>query len=260
MIYGLVILFLVGIFLLTFMFLEAKENKISYHSFEFDDFPESFGLLRIFFISDIHRRKINPSIISEAMGKVDYVIIGGDLTEKGVPFSRIDENIRQLTKLGRTFFIWGNNDYEINRDQLISLFKKHDVQMLNNDTVMLQAATGQEIALIGIEDIGQEQDDLGKAMETINRPCFQILLSHNPSVIKKIKNIDSISLILSGHTHGGQIRIFGYGPYKKGGVYTYDHVIQFISNGYGTSLVPLRLGAKPETHIITLKKACSKGE
>ncbi|MGE8204358.1 metallophosphoesterase [Heyndrickxia sp. NPDC080065] len=255
MIYSIIFIFLAGLFLLIFMILEAFQNKVYYHTFEFQDFPNSFKTLKIFFISDIHRRKINPLIINEAMGKVDIVIIGGDLTEEHVPFEQVEYNIIQLGRLGRTFFVWGNNDYEVRSEKLIQLFEKHNVVMLRNDTEILKSTEGEKIAIIGIDDISLEKDDLHLAMQKVDHSCFQILISHNPNIIKKITNIHSISFILSGHTHGGQIRIFGYSPYKRGGIYTYPFVTQLISNGYGTSMFPLRLGAKPETHIIRLKKS-----
>ena len=67
----------------------------------------------MFFISDIHRRIVSESIIEEVSGKVDVVIIGGDLLEKGVPMERVKENIKKLKKLGPILFVWGNNDYEV---------------------------------------------------------------------------------------------------------------------------------------------------
>ena len=64
-----------------------------YHTLEFSNFPKSFGKINLFFISDIHRRMISEKIIEQVQGKVDVVIIGGDLTERGVPFERVKENI-----------------------------------------------------------------------------------------------------------------------------------------------------------------------
>ena len=255
MIYCLIFMMVIiaGVLLVVYMVTEAFQNNVQYHTFEFNNFPKSFKKLRLFFISDIHRRNIHSSIIKQSLGKVDFVIIGGDLAEQGVPLTRIDENLRKLKMLGPIYFIWGNNDYEIDEAKLFRIFKKYDVKMLRNDVDFLQSKAGEKIAIIGIDDISQEQDDLHKAMAKISEPCFQILLSHNPDITQKMFDFDTISFILSGHTHGGQIRILGYTPYKKGGVYKYSDIIQLVSNGYGTSLFPLRLGAKPEAHIITLK-------
>ena len=62
-----------------------------------------------------------------------------------------------------------------------------------------------------------------------------------------------LSLLLSGHTHGGQIHLFGFSPYEKGRLKKENDLTVLISNGYGTTGVPLRLGAKAETHLISIE-------
>ena len=99
--------------LLIYMYKLAFEDRVVYHTLEFPSFSQSFGTIHLFFISDIHRRSISESIIEEVKGKVDVVIIGGDLLEKGVPIDRVKENILKLKTLGPVLFVWGNNDYEI---------------------------------------------------------------------------------------------------------------------------------------------------
>lgn len=65
---------------------------------------------------------------------------------------------------------------------------------------------------------------------------------------------EQISLVLSGHTHGGQIRLFHSEQYLKGGVYAHPNMTLFVSNGYGTTLIPLRFRAPAQTHLITLQR------
>ena len=57
-------------------------------------------------------------IIVQVQGKGRLVIIGGDLAESGVPLQRIKENILKLKKLGPIFFVWGNNDHEVDRSTI----------------------------------------------------------------------------------------------------------------------------------------------
>ncbi|WP_370314234.1 hypothetical protein [Guptibacillus hwajinpoensis] len=61
-------------------------------------------------------------------------------------------------------------------------------------------------------------------------------------------------MILSGHTHGGQIRLFGWGIREKGGIKNINGTTVVISNGYGTTTLPLRLMAPAESHIFILKR------
>ncbi|KHE67158.1 hypothetical protein LD39_18965, partial [Halobacillus sp. BBL2006] len=86
---------------------------------------------------------------------------------------------------------------------------------------------------------------------------YQILCVHDPYVYKQMNTVDQkrFDLVLAGHTHGGQIRFLGVGPYTRGGWFSNDGIPFLISEGYGTSLMPLRLGTKAECHLITIRKS-----
>lgn len=245
----------VGVFLLLYMAFLAFGNNVEENELEFGNFPKSFGTLKIFFISDIHRRRISDSIITAAKGKADIVIIGGDLMEKGVPLERVKLNIEKLKTIGPVYFVWGNNDYEGDYRDLDALLLDLKVKILDNTAVMFESLEGEKVALLGVDDVGLKKDRLDFALMDAESGYFTILASHNPKIVDKIKPEDGISLLLSGHTHGGQIRIFGLGPYKKGGIDKVGKVIRLISNGYGTTGVPLRLGVRSQSHLITLKPA-----
>jgi uncharacterized protein len=243
-----------GLGLLIFMLKEAFSNTVKYEQLLFEDFPENVDALKIFFISDIHRRTINDKIINEAAGKVDIVIIGGDLTEKGVSFERIRKNISKLKSLGPVYFIWGNNDYEVECDRFRRLLISEGTVLLENSSVMLNQDSNHPIALIGVEDLSLHRDNLDTAFDKVPENAFKILLAHNPATIKKMGTDQKVSLMLSGHTHGGQIRLFGFGLYQPGGVEIIKDTVVLVSNGYGTTALPLRLGAPSETHLITIKR------
>jgi uncharacterized protein len=242
-----------GLFLLSFMLKEAFSNSVKYEQLLFDDFPESAEELEIFFISDIHRRTINDKVINAA-GKVDIVIIGGDLTEKGVSFKRIRKNIHKLRSMGPVYFIWGNNDYEVDCERFRTLLLSEGIVLLENLSILLNPEVDCPIALIGVEDLSLHRDNLDQAFDNVPENAFKILLAHNPAVFKKMGNDKKVSLMLSGHTHGGQIRLFGFGPYQPGGTEIIKNTTILVSNGYGTTALPLRLGAPSETHRISIKR------
>lgn len=248
----LIVFFCLGVFLLFFMGKEAFTNRVLSNQLHFPEFPESFGPFTIFFISDIHRRVISDQIIMEAIGKADMVIIGGDLTEGGVPIHRIKKNILKLKKVAPVYFVWGNNDYEIDLQSLNSIFSECGVKILANTAVKFESNAGDLFNLIGIDDLGTNRDRLEEALLDAKKEGFRLLVSHNPGIVKKILPENNIHLILSGHTHGGQIRIFDFGLYEKGGIKKIGKTTLFVSNGYGTTGIPLRLGAKAETHLITI--------
>lgn len=247
----LAVITLLGAGLLIFMYRQANQENISEQTLAFPEFPESFGDIRIFFISDIHRRKIQPDFIKR-IKNIDLVIIGGDLTEKNVPFEQVAENIKQLKKLGLVFFVWGNNDYEVEHHELDSLLLQHGVKILDNKSYLFESESGDKMELLGVDDMVHERDLLQVALEEASADSFKILVCHEPDIVEKFTEQEGISLVLSGHTHGGQIRILGFGPHERGRITHLPHTTILVSNGFGTSLIPLRLGAPPETHILTI--------
>ncbi|WP_129690487.1 metallophosphoesterase [Gottfriedia acidiceleris] len=242
---------LLGFLLLVYMFIEAHLNIVRKHEFSFSNAPLEKPI-RILFISDIHRRKINSSIINRMSNQVDLVIIGGDLLEKGVPLIRVEQNIQKLCSLGKVYFVWGNNDIEIEKKDLLNIFNRWNVTVLKNSSVTINHLQ-REWTLIGVDDLKTGEVDLELAFQDVKPNAFKLLVSHNPRILKLLEREHGVSLVLSGHTHGGQIRIFGYGPYEKGKTHKYNGITQLISNGYGTTTIPLRLSARPETHYIVIK-------
>ncbi|MDZ5712035.1 metallophosphoesterase [Jeotgalibacillus haloalkalitolerans] len=234
--------------MVLYMIKRAFENNLVTHEIKLRETP-MYNPLKILFISDIHRRKINAGWFS-SLPEVDLVLIGGDITEKGVPFERVKRNAALLSNAGEAYFVFGNNDEEIDKEQLISILKNEGIRILENDSAVLE--NHNHIVLAGIGDINYLKDDLDKTFSGIEHEEV-ILLSHDPRVTGKLMHTpyqNQTKLILCGHTHGGQIRIFGFGPYEKGRVIKHHHYTQLISNGYGTTLLPMRLGAKSEVHLI----------
>ncbi|PEB52655.1 metallophosphoesterase [Bacillus pseudomycoides] len=251
---GLGSMFICIVFICLFiMYREAMRDTLLEHTLSFVNFPTSFQRVRIFFISDIHKRIVSRSLIERVKGKADLVIIGGDLAEKGVPLSQIANNIQILNELGPVYFVWGNNDYEIEYHELDALLLEHGVKVLDNTRVLFESEYGEKICLLGVDDVGLGRDRLDLALADCQEQGFRILISHNPEIVNKMSGQEQISLVLSGHTHGGQIRFFPFKRYLKGGVYKHSNMVLFVSNGYGTTFIPLRFRAPAQTHLITLQ-------
>ncbi|MGN1401207.1 MAG: metallophosphoesterase [Bacillus sp. (in: firmicutes)] len=228
----------------------AKIDQVRKHTLTFPNFPPGFGTVSIFFVSDIHRRVVSRELIDEVKHKAELVIIGGDLTDSGVPFSQVENNIRMLKEIGPVYFVWGNNDYEGDYHQLDALLLENGVKILCNTAAIFESEKGDKLSLLGVDY--EERADLDLALRDSVEGSFKILAAHTPEMAAELRDEYGISLVLSGHTHGGQIRLFGMGLYKAGGFEWVNHTLLLISNGYGTSALPLRLGVKPETHLIYL--------
>ncbi len=249
---GTVITIIIGAILLLalYMWNEAYRNRIRIHRLHFPQLPKSFDGYRLFFISDVHRRLIPLSMIDQLRGKTQLIIIGGDLCEKGVSIGRIEENIKRLTSIAPCMFVWGNNDQEVGRDKLSQLLQKHQVEELTNKVKMIERMD-HKIIIAGVDDAGHQRDDLAKVIRA-SEDHFAILVSHYPNVARDLPATHPFSLVLSGHTHGGQIRLFGWGLASKGRLIRLSNYIHLISNGFGTTGIPMRLGAPAETHLIVL--------
>ena len=101
-------------------------------------------------------------------------------------------------------------------------------------------------------------DDLPGTLAKITDDAPAILLAHEPDIFPKVPA--RVALTLSGHTHGGQVRLFGYSPVtasRFGNRYAYGHVREdgrdlVVSGGLGTSIFPVRFGVRPEIVLIAL--------
>ena len=221
---------------------ELKETVLSDHRF-----PEK-APLALFFISDIHRRLVHPSIAARAVGRADAVNIGGDLCEGGVKISQIRENIKRLASIAPIYFVPGNNDYEVEFEQLAVIFSKWNVTVLKNRAVPLT----DNVYLLGTDDLSRGKTDKAALFNGVPPTVYKIIASHNPAFVRTIQPEDQVAVVLSGHTHGGQIRLGRFGMYEKGGWKMADGIHALVSNGYGTTGIPFRLGARAETHLITI--------
>ena len=114
------------------MFMSAKRRNVIYHSMDVASGSQVDKKLSVFFISDIHRRKIDDKLLAkvQSVHEIDLVIIGGDLAEKGVPLIRIAENIRNLAQIGPLFYVWGNNDREIGEEEMRELITRNGGKVL----------------------------------------------------------------------------------------------------------------------------------
>ncbi|WKB37118.1 metallophosphoesterase [Terrilactibacillus sp. S3-3] len=155
---------LICLLMIIYMYIEAHLNRLLSYELNIEGLPAAFEKVVIFFfISDIHRRKISDRLLSELKMKPDLVIIGGDLTEEGVPFQRVENNVKKLAELGPTCFVWGNHDLQVDRDELTKVLLKYGVRILDNDTYILSRGDAL-FNIVGVSDVANEQDDLKRAL------------------------------------------------------------------------------------------------
>jgi predicted MPP superfamily phosphohydrolase len=218
-------------------------------------------------ISDVHiGGLIDKEFIKSLVDKInilnaDVVVITGDLVdtklEYAIPALNELKNIK--SKFG-TYFIVGNHEYFHGVKPIIDYVNSLGIRTLENENVYI-GAKGKGFNLCGVYDrFGFKYNnfipDINKAMQNLeNSPT--ILLAHQPKFIQEIENTKGIDLMLSGHTHGGQIFPFNFlvklqQPYVKG-LHTFNNYTQvYVNKGTGFWGPPMRLGASSEISILKL--------
>lgn len=243
------LIILVGLLFIVYMMKQAFENHVLQHDIHLEGESERISL---FFISDIHARKVNDDMIQKIDKPIQAVIIGGDMVDKRTSKRTIYRNIHLLQSLAPVYFVWGNNDREIGEDHLRAIFNETGVTIIENDAILLKNCTN-PCWLSAVDDLTSRKTRIQDALQKCRKNDGVIFISHNPEVLYEIKNHPvHVHLMLAGHYHGGQIRFGKYGVYPPGSFSTLNGIPTLISNGYGTTLVPFRLGAKPQCHIIDL--------
>lgn len=227
------------------MWQQARENNVRMHEVTATGVGEP---LQLFFISDTHARKINKKMIKSISGKIDAVIIGGDFVDRRTSVQTLQDNIRLLKTLGPIYFVWGNNDVEFDEQSLRQLFLQHNVTLLENEAVLLGKQQDFYLSAVTYRP-GEENIQRALVNCHLEKTAF---VSHNPELFYKVHRQFKPLLSMAGHLHGGQIRLGKWGIQPHGYFKQIDNRYELVSNGYGTTLLPLRLGAKPECHIIRI--------
>lgn len=140
---------------------------------------------------------------------------------------------------------------------------ENDVTKIKKDgQTFWLAGLGDQLALLPRKRYGRKRwqgvDDLAGTLAKIDDQAPIILLAHEPDIFPQVP--DRVTLTLSGHTHGGQVRLFGYSPVvpsRYGNRYAYGHVVDgsrnlIVSGGLGCAIAPVRLGVPPEIVLIEI--------
>lgn len=179
--------------------------------------------------------------------------------------------LAELASICCVFFVPGNHDIVASsrtgsRHRVETLLSKSGVRVLlnrqENDIIR-----GTRVVIAGVDDLMRGAPDLSIAEAAPGEAGLRILLSHNPDVVLSLPR-DSWDLLLCGHTHGGQIRLPLVGPVttnsRTGRLFWKQPVVfrgirVFMSQGLGTTLLPIRLLCSPRIDVLKLR-SCQRIE
>jgi len=246
--------------------------KFRHFSFNFKTLPKNFNNMKIAHISDLHlgffvRIDDLKKIVNKLNDmNIDLVLITGDFVDDYVILDEAIELIKKVkTKYG-IFASIGNHEYYRGVKPVIKAFEKHEVELLINRGLSIQN-NGKKIFIGGVDDPRRMKGDikpflensLKKVLNNFDNEDFKIILSHRPTVLS-VTDKYSIDLILSGHTHGGQVGFAGKSLFESiypkkflWGKYKIKNTILYTTSGAG-HWFPFRISCPTEIPIITLKR------
>lgn len=251
-----------GYSLLESGWFHAVESRV-----EVGGLPAAFKGVRIAFLSDMHHgpwtglKYIEQTVAAANALKPDLCVLGGDYCHNGPQF--IDPCIDALGDLHAplgTVSVLGNHDIWNGPRRTRRAMDRKKIQCLVNDGMWLERG-GQKLFIAGVDDFVQSFPDLDEALDKLPAGENCILLSHNPDMVDETRHEPRVKLMLSGHTHGGQINFPLLGapiiPSSTGGkyvqgLYELPHTKLFVSRGLGTVTPPIRFNCRPEINLIEL--------
>jgi uncharacterized protein len=257
---------------LTGLYRRAKRNaeniQIRRHDIKLQALPASFDGFTILQISDLHvdMNKGAMARLIELLPAVTYdcCALTGDYRGKTFgPFDAALEGLAQVREhlKGPVYGVLGNHD----TIRMVPAMEDMGIRMLLNESEAL-ARGGERIHLVGIDDAHYYRvDNIEKAVAQIPNAELSILLSHTPEIYRQAAHA-GFQLLLSGHTHGGQICLPGAIPITLdsvlprrmgAGPWRYRDMIGYTSVGVGSSIVPARINCPPEITLHRLR--CSDG-
>ncbi|WP_028562938.1 metallophosphoesterase [Paenibacillus pinihumi] len=263
-------------------FLIFENNALTVTNFNISSakLPKGAENYTIVQLSDLHSKSFGNGqqrLVSKVQTQhPNLIVITGDLVDS----KRYDEEtsltlMKELTQLAPVYFVTGNHEWWSGRyEELEKKLELLGVHVLRNRSEMIQLGEG-SFRIIGIDDPAiermsyDEQDlvasELRSSLEGDEESKdFMLLLSHRPELFPVYEKY-GMDLVLSGHAHGGQVRLpfigglvapnQGFLPKYDAGQYTGEGTTMIVSRGLGNSIIPQRLFNRPEIVVIKLSHA-----
>ncbi len=270
-----IIFILITLFLLLILYMHFIGTKgliVREYKVESNQLPDSFHGFKVVqfsdlhYLSTIHEKELKNIVNKINKLKPDIVVFTGDLIEESKTTTENDLKvlITYLNKIEATtglYAIKGNHDYS--NDNFEKVMNQTNFKILDNTYELIYYQGNIPILLTGNGSIIHNDCDIDKAFSYDKMDnLYTISLIHEPDVTDNIREKYSVNLILSGHTHNGQIRVPGLGAIMKveeGKIYpnqeyTLGNTKLYVSGGLGTSMYEFRLFNHPSINLYRLTK------
>ena len=261
---------------ITFLYLQNNLIGITEVKITSSKIPSSFKGYKILQISDLHNKQFGnkQGVLIQKIESIDpdIIAITGDLIDSKSYDAEVSmQLIREIVKKYPVYFVTGNHEQWSGKyNRLEKELKKYDVNVLRNEHVGIRKGE-QEINLLGIDDpefVTGNRDEGNIVKDAILKEKFEMpqntldeLLSHRPEFLTEYAD-EQLDLVLSGHAHGGQVRLPFIGglvapnqgvlPKYTAGLYVEQNTSMVVSRGLGNSIIPQRILNRPELVVVQL--------
>ncbi len=260
---------------------ERHRLEVTHRTISLTRLSPALDGLRIAQISDIHYEQYTePYFVRQVVEQInklapDLALLTGDYVSEGpmppsygakssYPCAEILAGIR----CPQRWCVLGNHDVKVGSKIVIDALQSQGLPVLQNRHIPFER-NGARLWIAGVKDIGESNPDLDRAaprgLQTAQEPV--ILLAHEPDYADHVVRHGGVDLMLSGHSHGGQIRLPWVGAlytppmahkYVEGHFHLGNGLQLYVNRGIGTVGVPVRFDCRPELTLLTLRSANSQ--
>jgi uncharacterized protein len=248
-------------------FVHPFQPRLNYQVIELPRAHRHLNGLSIAFVTDVHVGPHFPALALEPIirmleeTRADIVLFGGDyISESPRYLSEVQEPLRRMAATARigAWGMLGNHDIANIRERVMAMFEPTGIRILINESVEIETGSG-SLWLVGVDDALLGSARLKTAFSGVPADAPRIAMWHEPDYAEMVEPFGPL-LLLSGHTHGGQVRLPVLGPVatpKLGkryisGRYEFGEMTLFVSNGIGVYRPPVRFNCPPEVVVFTL--------
>ena len=245
---------------------EANTLTLERIEITLDRLPKKLDGLKCVHLSDIHHspltdlKHIERAVKFANRLKPDIVLLTGDyVSHESDYIAPVAETLAKLRSPMGTFACLGNHDHWTDAGLVTELFRGEGITMLVNEGLRI-GSNGASFWLAGVDDHMVGQTDVVAALKGSFPDEVKILLAHNPVIFRQAAK-KRVDLTLSGHTHGGQIKLRDNEKRiirrrkLSSGLHERDSSQIYITRGIGTVVLPVRYQCPPEISLLTLRAA-----
>lgn len=254
---------------------EPFRLTVEHHKIFLRRLPQAFDGLRVVQLSDIHhspftsREQIERAVETANNLRPDIIALTGDYVSKERAYAApCAELMGRLRARHGVFAVLGNHDHWTDAALITDLFRAEGITVLVNQGMRFEK-DGAALWLAGVDDTMVGLEDLPLALAGAREDELKLLLAHNPIILRRAERA-GVDLVLSGHTHGGQVTLRSDRSERSNrpqdsAVRTRRRLVKglakrgetqiYVTRGLGTVVLPVRFGCPPEVSLLELRSA-----